>query len=149
MDTDLLASLIDKKLVVLERLRQLSRRQPELVQGGDMTALLAVLGAKQTLLNELHALERQIDPFREEDPDRRQWRSSADRVRCRQASERCESLLQEVMLIEKQCETSLCQRRDEVANKLKEFHHAAHATSAYVDFAPHVTASQLDLMSET
>lgn len=148
MDTDLLASFIDKKLVVLEQLRQLSRRQPDLIQEGDMTSLLAILGAKQTLLNELHALDRKIDPFRAEDPDQRQWRSHADRLRCRQASERCEALLQEVMLIEKQCESSLCQRRDEVAHRLQEFHHAAHSHSAYVDFAPHMTSSQLDLTSE-
>ena len=149
MQTDLLASLIDKKLVVLERLRQLSLRQPELIQEGDMTSLLTILGAKQTLLNELHALEREIDPFRAEDPDQRVWRSTDDRLRCRQASERCETLLQEVMLIEQQCESSLSKRRDDVADKLKEFHHAAHATAAYVDFAPHMATSQLDLMSET
>lgn len=148
METDLLTSLIGKKHDVLEKIRQLSRRQTEFVTQGEMTGLMNVLSVKQTLIVELTQLERQLDPFREQDPDRRTWRSAEDRIRCRQVAERCTALLQEIMLIEKQSEAELRTRRDDVAQKLDTIQHAAHARAAYANFAPHVTTSQLDLTSD-
>ena len=77
MDTDLLASFIGKKHDVLEQLRQLSRRQMDLIGEGDMTGLLSVLNVKQNLLVALQAVERDLDPFRQQDPDQRTWRTVA------------------------------------------------------------------------
>ena len=148
METDLLTSLIDQKLASLEQIRQLSRRQSDLVARGEMTGLMNVLSVKQSLIIELTKLERQLDPFREQDPDSRQWRTPADRLHCRQLAERCSALLQEIMLIEKQCELELRARRDDVAHKLESIQHAAHARAAYIEFAPQHGACQLDLTSD-
>ena len=43
-----------------------------------MTDLLKLLAAKQTVLDQLQQVERQLDPFRDEDPEARVWRSPAD-----------------------------------------------------------------------
>ena len=147
MDTDLLASFIGKKHDVLEQLRQLSRRQMDLIGEGDMTGLLSVLNVKQNLLVALQAVERDLDPFRQQDPDQRPWRTVADRQRCRQVSDRCDALLQEVMLIEKQSEAALRHRRDAVAHRLQGMHSASHARAAYVETLP-PTMSQFDLTSD-
>jgi uncharacterized protein YicC (UPF0701 family) len=146
METDLLASFIGNKLAVLEQLRDLSRRQTEIVAQGDMPNLLQVLAVKQNLILELQAVEKRIDPFRDQDPDSRIWRSPEDRHRCRLVSQRCDAMLKEVMLIEKQCETALQQRRDECANRLQDLHRGSHAHAAYADSHAHV-AHQLDLTS--
>lgn len=148
METDLLASLIGQKHEVLEKLRQLSRRQSDLIQGADMTGLMNVLAVKQLLINQLTDLEQRLNPFRDQDPDQRVWRSHEERTRCRQMSERCAAMLQEVMLIEKQCEGELRTRRDDVAHRLDTSHFAAEARAAYVDFGHSVPAGQLDLTSE-
>ena len=52
------------------------------------------------------------------------------------------------MLIEKQCESELRARRDDVANRLETIQHAAHARAAYIEFAPQHGPRQLDLSSD-
>ena len=147
IDTDMLAVLIGKKLAVLEQLRDLSRRQSDLIEDSDMPKLLSILSAKQTLLNELQRLQRQLDPFRKQDPETRQWRSPQDRERCRQLSERCETLLSEIMVVEKQSESELAQRRDAAVARLRGTHSSAEATRAYIS-APPTVHRNLDLSSE-
>jgi hypothetical protein len=147
LETELLAELIGQKQQVLEQLRELARRQTDLVGEGDMTKLLSVLAAKQSRLNELQAVERRLDPFRHQEPDSRQWPSPDDRQRARQAAERCEALLSEIVLLEKHSQSDLIRRRDEAAARLQGTHSAAVARSAYVA-SPPLASGQLDLSSE-
>ncbi len=119
LETDLFAELIGKKLAVLEQLRDLSRRQSDLIADSDMERLFAVLSAKQTLLSELQKLQKRLEPFRQQDPESRRWRTPADRERCRQLRERSESLLGEILLVEKQCESEMARRRDDVVSRLR------------------------------
>jgi hypothetical protein len=72
-DTDLLSDWIRRKHNCLLHLRDLGRRQLELVRDGGMSELLDVLAAKQQLLVELQRVERGLDPFRGQDPDARPW----------------------------------------------------------------------------
>ncbi len=131
-DTDLLAELIGKKLAVLEQLRDLSRRQSDLIADGDIQRLLSLLSVKQTLLAELQKIQKRLEPFRQQDPEARVWRSPADRQRCRQVVERCEALLGEIMLIERQSEAEMARRRDDAAARLQCTHSSAEATRAYM-----------------
>jgi flagellar biosynthesis/type III secretory pathway chaperone len=147
IETDVLADLIGKKLAILEQLRDLSRRQSDLIEDSDVQRLLSVLSAKQTLLNELQRLQRQLEPFRQQDPESRRWRSPQDRQRCRQLAERCEALLGEIMLVEKQSESEMVRRRDAAVARLEETHSSAEATRAYIGSTPTVRRS-LDLSSE-
>ena len=145
--TDLLADLIGKKLAVLEQLRDLSRRQSDLICDDDIQRLLSLLSAKQTLLNELQKIQKQLEPFRQQDPETRRWRSPADRERCRQVAERSEALLGEIMLVEKQSEAELARRRDDAVARLRGVNSSAAATRAYIS-APLPRRSTLDLSSE-
>lgn len=151
METEILSSLIDKKYEVLSLLRQLARAQIKIVQSGDITRLMKLLATKQNVLNQLQNLERQLDPFRSQDPDSRQWASSECRQKTRDMSTRCESLLSEIMLVEKQCEGELVVRRDAAATRLQGLHSLTQATDAYLS---HESASdrpaycQLDLSSD-
>ena len=147
LDTDVLAEFIGRKLAVLEQLRDLSRRQSTLIGENDMQRLLALLSAKQTLLHELQKVQKSLEPFRQQDPETRRWRSDAARQRCRQQAERSETLLSEIMLVERQSESEMSRRRDETVARLKDFNAAADATRAYINTeGPHY--SQLDLSSE-
>lgn len=148
METDVLAALIDEKAGVLAQLRDLARRQAQIVDHGDINQLLALLAAKQQLLNELQALEQRLDPFRSDDPDRRRWRSSAHRQKTREVAERCEALLNEIMVVEKQCESEMTRRRDDAAARLQGTHNVLQATTAYARAGASVP-TQLDVTSES
>ncbi len=147
METETLANLIDKKYEVLSLLRQLARAQSAIVKDGDMTRLMKLLATKQNLLNQLQDLERQLDPFRAQDPDARSWQSPGHRQRAREKATRCESLLSEIMLVEKQCEGELIVRRDTASTRLQGMHSVSQATNAYTSTGP--SHSQLDLSSDT
>ena len=69
------------------------------------------------------------------------------RRRCQAVAERCEALLAELMLIEKQSESNLRQRRDETAARLKGAESAGEARRAYAA-APAPARSQFDISSE-
>lgn len=147
-ETDLLAALIDQKRDCLGRMRDLGTRQLELVRGGEMTALLDVLAAKQRLIGQLQRIERELDPFRNQDADARRWRTPGDRQRCAARLAECESLLAEIIRRERQGENELTLRRDAAARQLHGAHIAAQARGAYVA-APPRSMSQLDIMSES
>ena len=147
METEVLAGLIDKKYEVLSSLRQLARAQVNVVRDGEMTRLMKLLAAKKDLLQQLQDVEHQIDPFRGQDPESRQWRSPQRREQVRDMTTRCESLLNEIMLVEKQCEGELVVRRDAAASRLQDIHSVTQAAAAYLSNGP--AHSQLDLSSDT
>src|SRR5260370_4930515 len=95
--TDILADLVGKKHDLLVQLRDVGLRQMELIEGADMTQLLKLLSSKQRLLGGLQGVERELNPFRQQHPDDRVWRSPADRQRCAEMPARCEALFAEVV----------------------------------------------------
>lgn len=147
METENLAGLIDKKYEVLSLLRQLARAQVNIVRDGNMTRLMKLLATKQDLLNQLQSVEREIDPFRNQDPESRRWHSPERRQQVRDMTTRCDSLLNEIMLVERQCEGEMVVRRDAAATRLQGIHSVTQATDAYLSNGP--ASSQLDLSSGT
>ena len=148
LETDLLAELIRDKHACLVQLRDMGRRQLELIGQQNMTALLDLLATKQRWLVKLQDLERRLDPFRGQDPDRRQWRCEERRQECARQLGECEALLAEIVRQEKRGEADLTVRRDEAARRLQGAHLAGQARGAYMaETRPEV--SQLDLASET
>jgi hypothetical protein len=147
MESKLLAELIVKKHDVLVQLRDIGGRQMELIAAGDMTHLLKLLSSKQRLLSGLQELERQLDPFRQQNPERRTWASEAERQRCGQVATRCETLLAEVVEQEQRSESSLKAHRDRVAVQLDGLQQAAQARRAYAESLAS-DACRLDLSSE-
>jgi len=147
-ETDVLAELIRDKHECLVHLREMGRRQFELIDEGDMTALLDLLTAKQRVLEKLQRIERALDPFRGQDPDGRRWRTAEDRRLCTEQLQQCERLLAEIISQEKCSEGVLLRRRDEAASRLESAHLAGQARQAYTA-QPHGRVKQIDLFSDT
>jgi len=147
MDTDLLDRLIGEKHDCLCELREMGERQLELVHAGAVEGLLDVLVAKQRVLAQLQKIERDLDPFRDQDAGGRTWRSEEARRRCARRLEQCASLLAEVVGQEKESQDELIRRRDLVASQLEDVHQALRARGAYAA-SPRPAAGQLDLLSE-
>ena len=148
LETDSLTDLIGSKHACLVQLRELGRRQLDLLERGDMTALLDLLAAKQRSIMKLQQIETALSPFRNQDPQRRRWRSPEDRSRCAEQLQQCEALLGEIVGQEKQSEGALVRRRDEVASRLQGTHLAGQARGAYTR-QTNSGVSRLDLLTDT
>jgi hypothetical protein len=95
----------------------------------------------------LQRIERELDPFRGQNPDQRRWRSAERRRQCAAGVSACEALLERIVAQEKQSEAELARRRDEAATRLQRTYSAGEARASYLA-RPHAAASQLDLTSE-
>jgi hypothetical protein len=146
-ETDLLSDLIQRKRSCLAQLRGMGDKQFELARSGAITQLLELLAAKQHVLVRLQEVERQLDRFRGEDPERRQWRSPQKREQCAADQAECERLLAEIVIQEKRSEQELIRRRDEAAAQLSGAAWADQARGAYLA-QPSGGPAQLDLVSE-
>lgn len=141
LDTDRLAALIAAKSQVAELLLRLAERQLELAESGQTQPLIKLLAAKQGVLEQLHRLEREIDPFRSQDPDSRQWRTSGDRGACQAQAQQTAELLARAMALEKQGEAAMLRRREAAAAALAAVQSAADARTAY---APGIAAASFN-----
>lgn len=148
MDTQHLAALIDNKHAVLRRLREVAQRQLALAVGGDPRPLVSLLAVKQKLLDELTSTERDLNPYREQDPQQRQWPSPQSRERCAAVSQACRDLLAEVMDLDRRATEQLRQRQQQTKVQIDAAEQAAQARSAY--FASAAPApQQFDVASES
>ncbi len=142
--TELLAERMDQKLALLVQLRDLGLHQAALISAGDMNQLLKLLSAKQRLLAALQSVERQLDPFRNDDPEARIWPSAEHRRRCAVAANACEQLLGSIVAQERESESQMQRRRDEAAARLESAQFNAQVHHAYLG-EPEQAPSQLDL----
>src|SRR5688500_406561 len=126
-----LAALITAKTQLVAILVQLGQRQLALIGEGDAGALIKLLSAKQTVLEQLQGVERKLDPYRDENPETRSWPSSRDRAACQAEADRCNALLAEAVELERQAETTMRQRRDATAAALVSAQTAEGTRSAY------------------
>jgi flagellar biosynthesis/type III secretory pathway chaperone len=144
-ETDQLGDLIAAKLQVLEILVRLSRQQMGLIDASNMNLLIKLLAAKQTVMQQLQMLERQLAPFRDQDPDRRVWQSAQKRRDCQALAERCNALLTEAMELERQMEAAMLRRQEATAAALTGVQASADARWAYSAApAPPATSLQVE-----
>jgi hypothetical protein len=130
-DSQILTKLIDTKHQVLTQLRELGRRQSALISGGDVAALLKLLAVKQQLISKLQSVERELTPHYVQDPERRVWSTPQERAICAQMAAECNSILDEIVRLEKQGADHMAMRRNEVADQLNQVYVASQVRSAY------------------
>jgi flagellar biosynthesis/type III secretory pathway chaperone len=147
LDTNTLTQLLAQKCELLLQLRQLVGRQFELIDASNLSQLLNLLTEKQRLIGRLQTIQRQLDPYRAQLPQQREWLSDEHRRRGAELADACQRLLAEVVEVDKQSESRLSLRRDEAATRLQSVHFAIQAREAYVEPAAS-TKSHVDLSSE-
>ena len=147
LHTDILMQLVRARHACLVQLRDLGRRQMELIAQGNVTSLLDVLTVKQKPLSDLNRIERALDPYRTQNAEQRQWRSPDERAACGRLVSECEAILKETVAMEKHCENVMVQQRDATAVRLQQLRAAGQAQGAYVT-SRRADISQLDLTSE-
>ncbi len=146
MDTNVLAQLMTRKRQLLILLRDAAKAQLGLISSGDMSRLLRVLSVKQPLVNELHAIDELLVPFRNQAPHERAWESEKLRQQCQHDASLCADLLAELLELERQGEQALLAKKQETQLQLQELDSTATAHHAYLDIVP--TSSSLDLTAD-
>ena len=131
LTTDRLAELVRLKHDILGQLRDLARRQVDYIDKGEINKLLGLLATKQKLIVQIQHVESELNPFRDQDPEVRHWRSPDDRRNAADLVSRCETLLSEIMLLEKQSESDLSSQQDLSAQRLRLATDAVPARQAY------------------
>ena len=131
LSTQLLADLVAKRRKCLVQLRDLGLRQAQMIAGGEMAELLRLVAAKQQLIVALQAIEQQLAPFHQQDPETRRWATSEARAKCAAYAEACRGLIQEVMAMEQAGERQMTERRDAVANQLRTVAAGSRVRDAY------------------
>lgn len=129
--TDNLFALMESKVEVLEQLCELARQQATITQSGDATILLSFLSRKQPLMDRLMEIQSGLSIYTTDDPATRVWRRTDLRQTCRLTSERCQRLLAEIVLLEKQSLDEMSDRRDALAAQLQDGRDGSLATQAY------------------
>lgn len=130
--TDRLTDLIERKHDVLTQLCKLSACQFRLAgHDNHVDDLMRVVAAKQTLIERLLELDRQIDPFRAEPPESRTWRSAADRARCSGLARACQAMLDDLRSLETEGTQRVQTHRNEISRQLQETQSASGSLAAY------------------
>ncbi len=117
--TENLAKQIRRKRELLVQMLTVGLRQRELIQEGNITDLLRLLSAKQQLIDALVSTERELDTYRLEDPSQRDWTTPEARAACATDANDCQRLYDQIVLLEKEQETQLAERRDGIAEQLR------------------------------
>jgi hypothetical protein len=130
--TEHLARLVSAKLQVLKILVQLAERQLALVERGELTDLIKLLAAKQTVLAQLQTLERDLVPYRDDDPDAREWASPAARAACQAQATEANRAVARSLELEKRAESLMAARRDAAGEALHNLQTASDAHAAYI-----------------
>jgi len=129
--TENLAGLISQRHACLVQLHNVGCKQSELIEAGEMGRLLRLLSAKNQLLTSLQVIERQLAPFHEQAPESRNWSSPESQAQCASQAQQCQSLLEEIMQMERQNEQRMSERRDRISGQLQTVHAAHRARGAY------------------
>lgn len=147
-DAELVMDLVDQRFSVLQRLDELTEQQAAAVERGHMSNLLEVLQKKQTPLNELARLSKSLSSAAR-DPEQRRWPTLQHKAQYVDKHQRCETLLQDLLRAEHQCEQALQTQHTRLAEELRQAQGVGRAIESYsaASQAPAVTGSNLDLSS--
>lgn len=147
--TERLAQLVHQKATLVRELHKLVSKQQQMIREQEVD-LIPLLAVKQRVLEALNDVDRTMDPFRQQDPDQRQWLSVEARTHCRDEAEQCEALFRQVLMIENDCTLTLQKQQQKTREQLQGVALAGQASRAYQRSAGAMgpPASHMDFVSE-
>ncbi len=130
--TETLLDCMQQRCELLEALRILAESQALAASQAEVDLTLGLLARKQSLLDELTEVHAKLRPYFDDDPEQRQWKSPAQRQRCRKLADEGQRLLQETMQLESESLSEMTARRDAVAAQLQDGRDSILAQTAYL-----------------
>lgn len=126
-------------------LLELSHRQKELIDRGDYSRLLQVLGRKQRVLGQLDELGKQHPDLARQWQEQRETFETDTRKQCDELLAETERVLAELLEEEKTCTQQLTERRDATQRELQSVSEGAVAHDAYQDSLAPATHRHLNI----
>lgn len=140
-------TLLTRQNDLLDRLLALGRRQLDAIENSRMSELLGLLAEKQPLVDQLSELAIGLKTIRENESSAA-GSVDGDKAECRKLSNIANTSFEELFKLEKQCETLLCDRRDQIGTRLQATSNSLSAANAYRNIPPTTSlGGQLDLSS--
>ena len=130
--TQLLYDLILEQRKILLELKHFAETQLQIVQENELGKLVSLLATKQQAIQRLQDVDRRLNPFRDQDPDSRQWSSTEQRDECRRMAKECPRLLADVMKLEQASEEILTQQREQVTQQVDQSIARSQAAASYL-----------------
>ena len=130
-NSESLPELIRAREATLERLLLVSERQLRIVQEGNVSLLLQLLGHKQKLFGEFERIERKLDPHRNIPPEARRWSSEAERKEAEIAIAHCDQLLAEILRFDEQSVQVMSSQKSMVADQIRRVRQGSRLHAAY------------------
>jgi hypothetical protein len=131
LSTKKLMALIEAKLHLLSEMYEMSISQSDLIAQQDMTPLVTLLSRKQIVMESLQSVQLQLAPFQSQNPDSRDWPDPAQRINCRNMIERCDKLLEQLVVMENRSLDNMVVQRELVTAQLQQNTDAATLHHAY------------------
>ncbi len=118
MDANELSHLIEKRVTLLKRLRELSGSQLDAIRAGRMGELMQVLSDKQGPLQELVNVTKSLRDAVDDDPAQRRWESEEHRHACQLRQKECEQMHRELLALEAESEAELQRSRSDIGQQM-------------------------------
>lgn len=126
-----LVMLLEQQRATYRRLRQLAERQRVLVVQDDMQPLLALLGERQGLVDELMRVHGQLKPYRADWPATMQGLDEPTRKRVTEMLEEANEALSGILQRDNRDSATLTTRRQETSERISALGQTTRATAAY------------------
>ena len=130
-----LAAVLETQCALIQELEPLAAEQGVLIESGNMTALMELLGRRQEIIDRFAATERELHELSVDLPQRLGAISSERRSGLAELMGRVDEGLRGVEEIDRRDGASLGTRREEIAVELSNLGTAAKARRAYLDRA--------------
>jgi hypothetical protein len=131
LTTNRLSELVQRKLHLLNVIKQMTQQQSLLIESDDVEELLSLLVRKNEAMESLQHVQQQIVPFQQQLAEDRLWASPQDRMACRQSVQQCEQLIGDLIVMENAAIATLNQERDLIGNQLRQMQSSAEINRAY------------------
>lgn len=129
--TELLVDCMQARLEIARSLRQLADSQISAARDGEVNVTLGLIARKQALLESLASVARHMQPYFDDVPEQRLWRSPERREECRKISDLGSRLLSETLQLEQATLDEISRERDAVAAQLQDGKNSILARTAY------------------
>ena len=128
---DRLVGLLQQEKALYARFLELSGQQLAVIQGGDVSELLALLGRKQELLGQIDRVEQELSPAKENWDEVRASLSADERPAVEAMVEEVRRVLEELIALERKGEGLLRQQRQHTLDQIAQTERGCQLGSAY------------------
>ncbi|TWU50893.1 FlgN protein [Rubripirellula tenax] len=131
MNATELSELFERRFDMLSQLLELSEKQIKAIDENRMSDLMRILSDKQQPITQLVQIGQSLANAVGEDPTARVWSSPEERQRCRNQQQQCESMHDQLLAIEADCEVKLVANRASAQEKLQRHDSVRVAATSY------------------